>query len=135
LIQREGVANIHARHARLAGAVHAAVQSWSEAGNLQFLCRVPEARSVSVTAVLVKPGIDPELIRKTARDKFQILIAGGLGPFAGRVFRIGHLGDLNAAMILGCLSGVEAAMQSLGIEVGERGVRSAVEYLAHAADK
>jgi alanine-glyoxylate transaminase/serine-glyoxylate transaminase/serine-pyruvate transaminase len=111
------------------------VQSWSEAGNLQFLCRVPEARSVSVTAVLVKPGIDPELIRKTARDKFQILIAGGLGPFAGRVFRIGHLGDLNAAMILGCLSGVEAAMQSLGIEVGERGVRSAVEYLAHAADK
>jgi alanine-glyoxylate transaminase/serine-glyoxylate transaminase/serine-pyruvate transaminase len=62
------------------------------------------------------------------------MIAGGLGPFTGRVFRIGHLGDLNPAMVLGCLSGVEAAMQSLGIEVGERGVRSAVEYLARAAD-
>ena len=130
LLAKEGVANVHARHARLAGAVHTAVQSWSEAGNLQFLSRVPQARALSVTAVLVKPGIDPELIRKIARDKFQVMIAGGLGPFAGRVFRIGHLGDLNSAMILGCLSGVEAAMQTIGIDVGERGVRSAVEYLA-----
>jgi alanine-glyoxylate transaminase/serine-glyoxylate transaminase/serine-pyruvate transaminase len=134
LLATEGVANVHARHARLAGAVHAAVQSWSEAGNLQFLSRVPEARALSVTAVLVKPGIDPELIRKIARDKFQVMIAGGLGPFAGRVFRIGHLGDLNSAMILGCLSGVEAAMQTIGIDVGERGVRSAVEYLARTAE-
>ena len=130
LLAKEGVANVHARHARLAGAVHTAVQSWSEAGNLQFLSRVPQARALSVTAVLVKPGIDPELIRKIARDKFQVMIAGGLGPFAGRVFRIGHLGDLNSAMILGCLSGVEAALQTIGIDVGERGVRSAVEYLA-----
>ena len=91
---------------------------------------MPEARSDSVTAILVKPGIDPELIRQTAREKFQVMIAGGLGPFAGRVFRIGHLGDLNPAMILGCLAGVEAAMQSLGINVGNQGVRSAVEYLA-----
>ena len=117
----------------MAGAVRAAVQSWSEAGNLDFLCKVPDARSDSVTAILVKPGIDPESIRKTAREKFQVMIAGGLGPFAGRVFRIGHLGDLNPAMILGCLAGVEAAMQSLGIEVGDRGVRSAVEFLSREA--
>jgi alanine-glyoxylate transaminase/serine-glyoxylate transaminase/serine-pyruvate transaminase len=130
LLEREGVERVYARHRALAGAVRAAVQSWSEVGQLGFLCQVPEARSDSVTAILVKPGIDPELIRKTAREKFQVMIAGGLGPFAGRVFRIGHLGDLNPAMILGCLAGVEAAMQSLGINVGNRGVRSAVEYLA-----
>jgi alanine-glyoxylate transaminase/serine-glyoxylate transaminase/serine-pyruvate transaminase len=130
LIEQEGVAQVHARHQRLAGAVRAAVQSWSEAGQVQFLCQVPEARSASVTAVVVAKGIDPELIRSTAREKFQVLIAGGLGPFAGRVFRIGHLGDLNPAMILGCLAGVEAAMQSLGVNVGSTGVRSAVEYLA-----
>jgi alanine-glyoxylate transaminase/serine-glyoxylate transaminase/serine-pyruvate transaminase len=130
LIQQEGIAQVHARHQRLAAAVHAAVQAWSEAGQVQFLCQVPQARSVSVTAVLVSKGIDPELIRSTAREKFQVMIAGGLGPFAGRVFRIGHLGDLNPAMILGCLSGVEAAMQSLGVDVGTKGVRSAVEYLA-----
>ena len=130
LIEQEGLAQVHARHQRLASAVHAAVQAWSESGHVKFLCQVPEARSASVTAVLVGPGIDPELIRSTAREKFQVLIAGGLGPFAGRVFRIGHLGDLNPAMILGCLAGVEAAMQSLGIDVGSKGVRSAVEYLA-----
>ena len=99
--------------------------------SVQFLCQVPQARSDSVTAVLVSKGIDPELIRSTAREKYQVLIAGGLGPFAGRVFRIGHLGDLNPAMILGCLSGVEAAMQNLGIEVGSKGVRSAIEHLAN----
>ena len=99
LIEQEGVTQVHARHQRLAGAVHAAVQAWSEAGQVQFLCQVPEARSASVTAVLVSQGIDPELIRSTAREKYQVLIAGGLGPFAGRVFRIGHLGDLNPAMI------------------------------------
>ncbi len=133
LLEREGVDQVHARHRILAGAVRAAVQSWSEAGNLDFLCKIPEARSDSVTAILVKPGVDPELIRKTAREKYQVMIAGGLGPFAGRVFRIGHLGDLNPAMILGCLAGVEAAMQSLGIEVGDRGVRRAVEFLSTAS--
>ena len=130
LIEREGIEQVYARHRRLAGAVRAAVQSWSEAGNLGFLCQVPDARSDSVTAILVKPGIDPERIRKIAREHFQVMIAGGLGPFAGRVFRIGHLGDLNPAMMLGCLAGVEAAMQSLGIEVGDQGVRSAIQYLS-----
>jgi alanine-glyoxylate transaminase/serine-glyoxylate transaminase/serine-pyruvate transaminase len=79
---------------------------------------------------LVSKGIDPELIRATAREQFHVMIAGGLGPFAGRVFRIGHLGDLNSAMILGCLAGVEASLQSLGVDVGSKGVRSAIEYLA-----
>lgn len=130
LIEKEGLDNVLARHRLLAGAVQTAVAAWSEEGNVQFLCRVPEARSVSVTAVLVSPDIDPEKIRKVARDQFQVMIAGGLGPFAGRVFRIGHLGDLNSAMILGALAGVEAALESLGIGVGSQGVRRAVQYLA-----
>jgi alanine-glyoxylate transaminase/serine-glyoxylate transaminase/serine-pyruvate transaminase len=134
LLETEGVERVYARHRALAGAVRAAVQSWSQAGQMDFLCREPAARSDAVTAILVKPGIDPERIRHTAREKFQVMIAGGLGPFAGRVFRIGHLGDLNPAMILGCLAGVEASMQSLGIDVGNQGVRSAVEYLAREAD-
>jgi alanine-glyoxylate transaminase/serine-glyoxylate transaminase/serine-pyruvate transaminase len=130
LIEKEGIDNVIARHRLLAGAVQTAVAAWSEEGNVQFLCRVPEARSVSVTSILVSPGIDPEKIRKVARDQFQVMIAGGLGQFAGRVFRIGHLGDLNSAMILGALAGVEAALESLGIGVGSQGVRRAVQYLA-----
>ena len=130
LLFAEGLDEVLARHARLARAVHAAVDAWSEAGALQFVARAPEARSVSVTAVRVGDGIDPEAMRTVARERFQVSIAGGLGPLAGRVFRIGHLGDLNPAMILGCLAGVEAAMTVQGIPFGRDGTQRAVASLA-----
>ena len=110
LIAAEGLANVHARHARLARAVHAAVNGWAEGGALRLFTTVASARSVSVTAIEVSPGIDAEALRTVARERFQVAIAGGLGPLHGRVFRIGHLGDMNEAMILGCLAGVEAAL-------------------------
>jgi alanine-glyoxylate transaminase / serine-glyoxylate transaminase / serine-pyruvate transaminase len=132
LIFCEGEAEVLARHRRIADAVHAAVAGWSEAGALQFFGRVPESRSVSVTTVLVADGIDPEAMRVVARERFQVAIAGGLGPLAGRVFRIGHLGDTNEAMILGCLAGIEAAMAVCGIAFGRGGVARAVASLSAA---
>jgi len=132
LIFREGEAEVLGRHRRLAEAVHAAVARWSEAGSLDFFCAVPAARSVSVTTIRVGEGVDPEAMRGVARERFQVSIAGGLGPLAGRVFRIGHLGDLNPAMILGCLAGVEAAMTVQGIRFGAGGVQRAVESLSRA---
>ena len=129
LIAVEGLANVHARHARLARAVHAAVNAWGEGGALRLFTTVPAARSVSVTAVQVAPGIDPEALRSVARERFQVAIAGGLGPLSGRVFRIGHLGDMNEAMILGCLAGVQAAMRAQGIPCGSDGVDAAVSAL------
>ncbi len=115
LIFHEGVDTVLARHAGIARAVHAAVQCWSEAGALRCFAPSVAARSTSVTAVAVREGIDVEALRSVARERFQVAIAGGLGPLAGRVFRIGHLGDLNPAMILGALAGVEAALQVMGV--------------------
>ena len=132
LIATEGLANVQARHARLARAVHAAVACWGEGGALRLFTQVPAARSVSVTAIEVSPGIDPEALRTVARERFQVAVAGGLGPLSGRVFRIGHLGDLNEAMILGCLAGVEAAMRVQGIACGRHGVDAAVAALVDA---
>jgi alanine-glyoxylate transaminase/serine-glyoxylate transaminase/serine-pyruvate transaminase len=133
LIQQEGLARVHARHARLAAAVHAAVDAWATAGALRLFTRVPAARSASVTAVeVLAPGVDPEALRTVARERFQVAIAGGLGQLAGRVFRIGHLGDMNEAMILGCLAGVQAAMTVQGIPFGPGGVDAAVASLANA---
>ena len=129
LIAIEGLDNVHARHARLAGAVQAAVGCWAEAGAMRLFTKPPVARSVSVTAIEVSPGIDPEALRTVARERFQVAIAGGLGPLHGRVFRIGHLGDTNEAMILGCLAGVEAAMQVQGIPFGRHGVDAAIGSL------
>ena len=133
LIDAEGLAQVHARHARLARAVHAAVDAWGEGGALKLFTKVPAARSTSVTAIEVAPGIDPEALRTVARERFQVAVAGGLGPLAGRVFRIGHLGDMNEAMILGCLAGVQAAMQVLGLPHGRGGVDAAIASLAAQA--
>lgn len=130
LLFQEGMDAVTARHALLARAVHAAVECWSREGALGFHCRVPAARSVSVTTIEVREGIDPEAMRRVARERFQVAVAGGLGPQTGRAFRIGHLGDLNPAMILGCLAGVEAAMTVQHIPFGRDGVQQAVAALA-----
>jgi len=130
LIEREGLDAVIARHALLARAVQAAVERWSSGGALKLHCLVPQARSVSVTTIEVREGIDVERLRTVARERFQVAFAGGLGPFTGRAFRIGHLGDLNAAMILGCLAGVEAALLVQGVPFGRDGVSRAIEVLA-----
>lgn len=130
LIAAEGLDNVQERHARLARAVHAAVERWAEGGALRLFTKVPSARSVSVTAIEVAQDIDPEALRTVARERFQVAVAGGLGPLAGRAFRIGHLGDMNEAMILGCLAGVEAAMRVQGIAFGGGGVDAAIASLA-----
>jgi alanine-glyoxylate transaminase/serine-glyoxylate transaminase/serine-pyruvate transaminase len=130
LIFLEGLDNVFARHRLLADAVHAAVECWSTAGALRFFGNRPDARSVSVTTIGTGPGVDPDALRAVARERFQVAIAGGLGPLAGRAFRIGHLGDTNAATILGCLAGVEAAMTTQGIAYGKGGLEAAIARLA-----
>ena len=84
LLFLEGIGAIIARHALLARAVHPAVECWSREGAVMFHCRVPAARSVSVTTIETRAGIDPEAIRTVARERFQVAIAGGLGPQTGR---------------------------------------------------
>lgn len=130
LLEREGIDAVLARHRLIADVVHAAVEGWGEGGALGFFARVPEARSVSVTTIAVGEGVDPDAIRRVARERFQVAIAGGLGPLAGRAFRIGHLGDMNVAMILGCLAGVQSALRALGVAHGGAGVERAIERAA-----
>ena len=132
LIFREGLDNVFARHAQLGAAVRAAVGAWSKGGMLSLFCREEAACSSSVTTILVDPSINPEDIRTLARERYQVAIAGGLGDLTGRAFRIGHLGDVNSAMILGSLAGVEAALRQLGIPHGQDGVARAIKVLASA---
>jgi alanine-glyoxylate transaminase/serine-glyoxylate transaminase/serine-pyruvate transaminase len=134
LLFQEGLPAAQARHRRLAGAVHAAVRAWSREGGLDFFCPVPAARSVSVTAIRTGEGVDPDAIRTVARERFDVAVAGGLGALAGRAFRIGHLGDLNAPMLLGALAGVQATLQALRVPFGRDGVAAAIDFIARAAD-
>ena len=130
LIFSEGVDAVWQRHAQLARAVQAAVEGWREGGAIGFFAQDPACRSVSVTTVTVAEGIDVDALRAVARERFQVAIAGGLGPLTGRAFRIGHLGDCNPAMILGAIAGVEAALVAQGVPVGSGGTRRAVMSFA-----
>ena len=132
LIFEEGLDTMVARHARISGAVQAAVAAWSEAGALSFNAIVPAERAAAVTTILTPPHLNSEALRAHARMHCHVSIAGGLGTLSGKAFRIGHLGAVNEAMILGSLGGVELALSELNIPHGSHGLRAAVEFLARA---
>ena len=71
-------------------------------------------------------------MRRTARERFNVSLGGGLGKLGGKIFRIGHLGDLNEPMLLGALAAVEMSLRIEGIPHGRGGVEAAMTFLAGA---
>ncbi len=132
LIELEGLPAVIARHHRLAEAARRAVRTWSGNAGPQLYCLDPSRLSDSVTAVLMPEGHNADAMRKTALDKFNVSLGGGLGPLGGHVFRIGHLGDLNEPMILGTLGAVEMSLRINDVPHGRGGVDAAMEFLAAA---
>jgi alanine-glyoxylate transaminase/serine-glyoxylate transaminase/serine-pyruvate transaminase len=130
IIEEEGLEAVLARHHRLAEAVRACVRHWSGNAGPQLYCTDPARLSDSVTAVLVPEGHDAEAVRRTALDRFNVSLGGGLGPLGGRVFRIGHLGDLNEPMVLGTLGAVELALRIERVPHGAGGMDVAMDRLA-----
>jgi alanine-glyoxylate transaminase/serine-glyoxylate transaminase/serine-pyruvate transaminase len=131
LIEQEGLENIWARHHRLADAVRAAVSAWG-AGNQgpEFYCKNAARRSDSVTTILMPEGVDTDAFRKLLLERFNVSTGGGLAELSGRVFRIGHMGDLNEPMILGTLAAIELALHAAQIPYAKGGVAAAMESLA-----
>lgn len=130
LVLEEGLERRAKRHSLVSLAVQAAVEQWSKGGEMQFLVPDPSCRSVSVTAILVTSDrIQAEEIRKTARHRFNVSVAGGLEKLSNKIIRIGHLGDVNAPMILGCLGGMEATFEHLGVSY-ESGLSAAARVLS-----
>ncbi|MCS6877126.1 MAG: aminotransferase class V-fold PLP-dependent enzyme [Geminicoccaceae bacterium] len=130
MLREEGMDAVFARHARLARAVRAAVARWAEAGALFFHCLEPEARADTVTAVGFADGVEPERIRTRAREGFGVAFGGGIGPFRGRLLRIGHMGDLDEAMVLGALGVLELVLRLEGVPHAPGGVEAAIAALA-----
>ena len=130
LIEEEGLDEVFARHHRLAEATRRAVRAWSGNNGPQLFCLDPARYSDSVTAVLMPEGHSAEDVRKLCFERYNVSLGGGLGPLGGKVFRIGHLGDLNEPMILGTLAAVEMALQVAGVPHAKGGVDAAMAYLA-----
>ncbi|HEY5701786.1 MAG TPA: aminotransferase class V-fold PLP-dependent enzyme, partial [Gammaproteobacteria bacterium] len=127
LLDEEGLDNVFARHDRHAEATRRAVRVW----NLEILCTNPSEYSSSLTAVLVPDGHDADALRKIVLDHFDMSLGTGLTKVAGKVFRIGHLGDFNDLMLAGTLCGVEMGLMLSDIPAKTGGVDAALAYLAH----
>jgi len=133
MIEEEGLDAIFARHHRLAEATRRAVRVWRQNDGPEIFAINPRAQSDSITAVQVPEGYDADKVRQLCLDKFNVSLGGGLDLLRGRVFRIGHMGDLNEPMILGALAGVEMALELTGVPHGKGGVAAAMEYLVGAS--
>ncbi|MCU0896583.1 MAG: aminotransferase class V-fold PLP-dependent enzyme [Burkholderiales bacterium] len=129
MLREEGLANVFARHDRHAEATRRAVRAWG----LEILCAVPEEYSSSLTAVVLPAGHDADHLRKTVLDAFDMSLGTGLGKVAGKVFRIGHLGDFNDLTLMGTLAGVEMGLALAGVPHRKGGVQAAMDHLAAAA--
>ncbi|MCF3946648.1 aminotransferase class V-fold PLP-dependent enzyme [Acidiphilium sp. AL] len=132
LIEAEGIEQVWRRHHRLAEATRRAVSVWSGNEGVAFFCADPKRRSDSVTAVKMPDGHDAEAVRAIAYDRFNVSLGSGLDPLGGKVFRIGHMGDLNEPMLLGTLGVVEMSLRLADIPHASGGVDSAIDYLATA---
>jgi alanine-glyoxylate transaminase/serine-glyoxylate transaminase/serine-pyruvate transaminase len=126
LLEEEGLDNVFVRHQRHAEATRRAVRAWG----LEVLAKNPAEYSASLTAVLMPAGHDADRVRKVILENFDMSLGTGLGKLAGKVFRIGHLGDFNDLMLAGTLAGCEMGLELAGAPIKREGVKAALDYLA-----
>jgi alanine-glyoxylate transaminase / serine-glyoxylate transaminase / serine-pyruvate transaminase len=125
MLTEEGLDNVYARHHRLAEGVRTAVKAWG----LELCARAPKWHSDTVSAIMVPSGFNGADVIDVAFRRYDLALGAGLARMAGKLFRIGHLGDLNELMLLGALAGSEMAMRDVGIKVTPgSGVAAAAEF-------
>jgi alanine-glyoxylate transaminase / serine-glyoxylate transaminase / serine-pyruvate transaminase len=128
ILREQGLERVFARHDRHAEATRRAVRAWG----LEVLCQDPREYSSSLTAVLMPDGADADALRRLILERFDLSLGNGLGRLAGKVFRIGHLGDFNDLMLAGTLAGIEMGLKASGLPLAASGVAAALDYLAQA---
>ena len=131
MLHEEGLARVFARHDRHAEGVRRAVKAWG----LEIWCREPKYYSSSLTAILMPSGHNADAFRRTALEHFDVSLGTGLSKIAGKVFRIGHLGDTNDLTMLATLAGVEMALKLAGVPHKGEGVRAAMDYFTTTAKR
>jgi alanine-glyoxylate transaminase/serine-glyoxylate transaminase/serine-pyruvate transaminase len=131
MLHEEGLAHVFARHDRHAEGVRRAVKAWG----LEIWCKEPKDYSSSLTAILMPSGHNADAFRRTALEHFDVSLGTGLSKIAGKVFRIGHLGDTNDLTILATLAGVEMALKLAGVPHEGKGVRAAMDSFTTTAKR
>jgi len=139
LILYEGLENVFKRHHRLAEGVRQAVKAW----DLKLCAKAPKWHSDTVSAIWLEPGSKYNRDGKKALEvihiafhRYNISLGAGLSQVAGKVFRIGHLGDNNEVRMMAALGGVEMAMIDAGLKIKPgSGVGAAVRYYCKTKNK
>jgi alanine-glyoxylate transaminase/serine-glyoxylate transaminase/serine-pyruvate transaminase len=129
MLLEEGLDHVFARHSRHAEATRRAVRAWG----CEVLAANPAEYSSSLTAVKLPEGYDADVLRSIILERFNMSLGNGLGILAGRVFRIGHLGDFNDLMLAGTLAGVEMGLEVADIPCAGSGVAAALGFLVEEA--
>ena len=125
VLAEEGLENVFARHHRLAEGTRAAVKAWG----LSLCAKAPKWYSDTVSAILVPAGFNGADVIDVAYRRYNLALGAGLNKVAGKLFRIGHLGDLNELMLISGIAGAEMAMRDVGIKVtAGSGPAAAEEY-------
>lgn len=129
VLSEEGLENVFARHRYLANGARAAVKAWG----LELCAKDPKWYSDTVSAIMVPEGFNGADVIDRAYRRYNLALGAGLSQMAGKLFRIGHLGDLNELMLLGAIAGAEMSMRDVGIEVEPgSGLAAAQEYFRGA---
>lgn len=137
MIGEEGLENVWARHATLSRAIWAAVEAWGETGPIRLNVAEPAQRSHAVTSVFLGNG-QGEALRKWTEAKTGVTLGIGLGmeteadPHGTDYLRIGHMGHVNAHMVLGVLGAMQSGLRALGIPHGSGALDAATEVIAGA---
>ena len=128
ILAEEGLKRVFERHARHGEATRRAVRAWG----LEVVCQDPAEYSPALTGVVLPAGHDADRLRSLVLERFDLSLGAGLGKLAGRVFRIGHLGDFNDLMLAGTLCGVEMGLGLAGVPFRAGGVAAAMAFLAES---
>jgi len=132
MLAEEGLEQAFARHRRLARATRAAVAGWGGAGAIELNARDAATAADSVTTVRVAEGHDAREVKRVCHERYNVSLGGGLGKLDGRCFRVGHMGDVNEATVLGALACTEASLAACAIPYAS-GLDAAVRSLAQDA--
>ncbi|MQA92339.1 MAG: aminotransferase class V-fold PLP-dependent enzyme [Gemmatimonas sp.] len=129
MLREEGLENVIRRQSRFGAAARAAVDAWG----LELQCTEPREYSDVLTAVRLAGEHDANRLRKVILERYDLTLGSGLGRLKGRVFRIGHLGDLNDLMLIAALAGVESGLRLSNVPIQEGGVAAAMRVLETSA--
>jgi alanine-glyoxylate transaminase/serine-glyoxylate transaminase/serine-pyruvate transaminase len=125
MLHEEGLDNVFARHNRIAEGTRRAIKHWG----LEIICKEAKYYSPTITAILT-PDNDADAFRAQALEQFNISYGASFGRFQGKMFRIGHLGDINETAMIGALGATEMALQLAGVSIKKGGVQAAMDYFA-----